>query len=371
MVCGFGALRLSPRGYGRGMALLGAAVVVLAPPHSWARISLSIPVRLLLGWWVLSYTWAPTAPSWSSPTWRTIPAVLALIAIAAIVPFARAAPALLTGCYVAMGWSLLALVLDPVAATTNHDHTVGWRGSFLHRNSMGMFLALVLPTIATLERRRAWKVAGLAVGLGMLIMSRSVTGLLTALVVAVVGAWLSKYRALEGRAAKAFATTTIAIAVVALVLTISFAPVILPLLGKDISLTGRTHVWHEVRNAVQASPLVGHGVGVWLERGRPPVTDIVRALGYFPFHSHNGLLELLLELGAVGAALYLAVVLETMVGAWRRFPQQPDVNRWTLLVGVAMVTMSISEPSVLGPWMALLVYAQTASRAAALRESGS
>ena len=366
-LCGFMAVDVNPRWYGRGIAILGAAVVMLAPQRAWARIPLSLPVRLLLAWWLLSYAWAPTAPAWISVTWETIPAVLALIAVGALVPIARAAPGLLTGCYVVMGWSLLALLMDPAAATTSPDQTIGLRGSFPHRNVMAMFLALALPTIAVLERRRVWKAGALAVGLGMLILSRSVTGLLTTLMVAGAGAWLWRYRALEGRPARVFATTTATAVAVALVLTVSCAPLLLPLLGKDSSLTGRTRIWRVLWSTVQASPLVGHGVGAWREYKRSPVIDIVRELGWYPSHAHNGPLQLLFLLGAVGAGLYAAVVLETFIGAWRRFPKQPDVNGWTLLVIVMMVTAGFSETPVLGPWLAVLVYTQTVSRAEALR----
>ena len=367
VVYGFAALDLGPRAYGREMAALGAAVALLAPRCAWRQVRIALSIRLLLGWWVLCYMWAPTPQSWTSVTWETIPAVLAVTAVAAIVPFERAIPGLLIGCYVAIGWSLLTLVIDPTTAITNPDFTTGVRGSFPHRNNLGIFLAFALPTIAALERRRAWRAGGLAAGVGMLILSRSVTGNLTALVVALAALWLQKFRALQGRAARTFAATTAAVAVIVPVLTVYGAPVIVPLLGKDLSLTGRTRVWRAVWHAVQGAPFVGYGVGAWREYKRPPVTDIVGEIWWYPHHAHNGLLELLLLLGGFGTLIYLAIVLETLVGAWRGRADHPDLSRWTLLVIVMMVAASISETPVLGPWLAILAFARTAARAAALR----
>ena len=61
----------------------------------------------------------------------------------------------------------------------------------------------------------------------------------------------------------------------------------------------------------------------------------------------------------VGAALYLAVVAQTVVRAWRGLRERPDVNGWALLVVAMMAVTSIAEPPVLGPWLAILAYAVT------------
>ena len=356
---GFGAFPLSPRRYGAAVALLGAAAVALALRRGPARGTLSIPLALVLGWWAASFAWATTTWAWTIATWRTVPAVVALMAMGAVVPAARAAPGLVIGCYVGIAWTALALVLDPSSATTNPDGAIGWRGRFAHRNGLGMFLALALPTIAMLERRRAARAIGLATGLGLLIMSRSLTALLTPVAVSAVGIWLGAYRARDGRPGAAFVATTIVLAGAALLAAVVLTPVIVPLLGKNLTLTGRTTTWAAIGRAVEVRPLTGYGVGVWLDTALPPVADIVRALSHDPHHTHNGLLELLFQLGAVGAALYLAVVLQTVVRAWRGLGESPDVSGWALLVVAMMAVTSITEPPVLGSWLAILAYAVT------------
>ena len=367
---GFGAIPLSPRRYGVAVALLGAAAVALALRRGPAPGVPSIPLLLFLAWWAASLAWAVSTWSWTIVTWRTVPAVVALMAVGAVVPAGRAVPGLVAGCYGAIAWTAVTLALDPSGATTNPDATTGWRGSFVHRNSLGMFLALALPTIAMLERRRAWRTIGLAAGVGLLIMSRSLTALVTTLCVSAFGLWLGAYRARDGRPRVAFVATTTTLAGVALIAAIALAASIMPILGKDPTLTGRTRMWTVIGRSVEARPLIGHGVGVWLNVTQPPVADIVRALSFMPHHSHNGLLELLFQLGAIGAALYLAVILQTVVRAWRGLRERPDVSGWALLVVVMMAVTSMTEPPVLGSWLAILAYAVTATSQTAPPDRG-
>jgi len=67
-------------------------------------------------------------------------------------------------------------------------------------------------------------------------------------------------------------------------------------LGRDDTLTGRTEVWAAVLPAVKSQPLLGYGFGSFWTDARREVYDIGTA--------HNGYLDILLELGAVGLAFY-------------------------------------------------------------------
>jgi exopolysaccharide production protein ExoQ len=72
-------------------------------------------------------------------------------------------------------------------------------------------------------------------------------------------------------------------------------------LGRDDTLTGRTQVWADVMPARELHPLLGYGYGSFW-------TDARRALYDIPT-SHNGYLDILLEMGEVGLVFFAAWLL--------------------------------------------------------------
>lgn len=69
------------------------------------------------------------------------------------------------------------------------------------------------------------------------------------------------------------------------------------MLGRDITLTGRTEVWAGILPARDHQPLLGYGFGSFWTDARRALYDIPTA--------HNGYLDVLLELGEVGLAFYM------------------------------------------------------------------
>ena len=80
------------------------------------------------------------------------------------------------------------------------------------------------------------------------------------------------------------------------------------LFGKSADLTGRSDIWEPLMVEIGKHWLLGIGYAAfWLGPGSPsqPILD---TLPWIPFQAHNGYLDVLNELGAVGAVLFLGLI---------------------------------------------------------------
>lgn len=95
--------------------------------------------------------------------------------------------------------------------------------------------------------------------------------------------------------------------------------VILRLLGRDPSLTGRADVWESVSALAEAKPLFGQGHVFWAidsaERDA-----IWTELGWAAPHAHNMFLDIKLQLGLIGviiAVIFLQSQYGGQLGSYR------------------------------------------------------
>ena len=86
------------------------------------------------------------------------------------------------------------------------------------------------------------------------------------------------------------------------------------IMGRDPTFTGRTFIWQECWKAITSSPIVGYGYKAFWATANGPADRISVNLGYNVPHAHNGILELGLDLGFVGIAIYLVSLAQTL---WR------------------------------------------------------
>lgn len=81
------------------------------------------------------------------------------------------------------------------------------------------------------------------------------------------------------------------------------------LFGKSADLTGRADIWDLLYREIEKHWLFGIGYGAfWLGPGSPsqPILD---ALPWVPLQAHNGYLDVLNELGAIGGVLFIGFVM--------------------------------------------------------------
>jgi exopolysaccharide production protein ExoQ len=82
--------------------------------------------------------------------------------------------------------------------------------------------------------------------------------------------------------------------------------------GKNATLTGRTFLWQEAINSGMKAPILGHGYAAFWVEGQPKAEQLWMKFGVTTkvgFHFHNVFLEVFVELGALGVAIIVFIML--------------------------------------------------------------
>lgn len=187
-----------------------------------------------------------------------------------------------------------------------------WYGIYLHKNTLGRLMALstiVYLVLWLTSKARPAYLVGLALSLVLLLGSRSVTAWLTFVTLLCIYPLYEAFRKSYVRGGLALGVVASGVAWVAIWTYSNYAEV-MRFLGRDTSLTGRTSIWEASWYMIGERPWLGFGYsGFWTGR-MGPCRYIWNMIGWPAPHSHNGILDIWLELGLIGVVLIsLAVVI--------------------------------------------------------------
>lgn len=255
--------------------------------------------------------------------------------------------------FVAAAASVAAAILMPSFGIMGGYHEGEWCGIYSHKNVLGqvacvgLVCALVVgwttPRIAT----RWLCIAAIGLEIFVLVMTRSQTAMVTCAVG--VGlfpvTWLLRQRGPWGLAALLLLVLGGGAVVVGMG---SNQDVVLQLLGRDVTLTGRMQLWEDVMRAIGQRPWLGYGYGVfWQAEATQPVL-VFSQWGNPIAYSHNGGLEVLLDLGAAGLSAFLVGYATSVVRAVRRAVSEPSIfGRWPLVYLSVFLLFNLTEASIL------------------------
>jgi O-antigen ligase len=245
-------------------------------------------------------------------------------------------------CLATAAASLALLVLAPSYAIMND---VDFQGVFPHKNFLGQ--AMVIGALASLHcirsnRRRGLNLIFLLVFVGTAFASKSATSWATILVFISVSVIAALLRGRRGpRLIGVFLSIVLVIGLVIFYVDPDF---FLEIAGKDRTLTGRTEIWDFVIACIWMKPMLGWGYFGFWTMGNPSAIVIADAMHWWVTQSHNGLLEMLLNIGAVGTAIFLVMFFRTLVLGVRclRGPSA-SLGLSTILSCLGIVLIGISE----------------------------
>lgn len=222
-------------------------------------------------------------------------------------------------------------------------------------------LALITAVICAMEGaiRRLDALITVIMSSAVLLLTMSATITVSLLYLAVVAVMALTIRALPERKKKALSWSALAVSAALGVVIMKYRELIFAMMDRSSDMTNRTVVWKAVIETAEPRP-EGWGYVSYWPVWESPYRELMEASGRITAHAHNALLDVWLQLGFIGAAIFIGILFLTFGSSWRLIERARRGDTfiplgWALLT-VALVLESLTESRLLveGHWFLLV-----------------
>jgi O-antigen ligase len=229
---------------------------------------------------------------------------------------------------------------------------VAWTGLFTDRTSTGKCLVFLLsPAIIFRRRSRNWQHLIYIVLLSFLVFMAHAA---TARVISILYVGLMGSIRLSSRFGRRSSLVIVGIfclvGALALCIGILFLPHVLGALGRNATLSGRTEIWSLVLGSISKRPLLGYGFYAFWQGLKGESANLIVGAHWVFGYAHNGILEICLQLGLLGTALFFVTLFQAIKNAWfcLRNGCPPGVEWYIGLIALTIL-YNVDESTVLWP----------------------
>ncbi len=218
-----------------------------------------------------------------------------------------------------MAISILLIFKFPSVGTMDFQPYYGaWRGTFWHRNYLGSFMSfasVVFLFNLFFRQRKTWprfifNLAGFVASIGLVFGSRSGAGILTlALLIALV-LLIFIWTRLKSHLKKWHYIVFSIVCLGLIIVVLTNLDFVFGLVGRNTSLTGRIPLWNLLfKNFISDRLFLGHGYGaIWVFEPFRVGLQTQLSWGYPVLIGDNGLIDILLHLGLIGAVMVVFIL---------------------------------------------------------------
>lgn len=204
--------------------------------------------------------------------------------------------------------SLLMVIVIPTYGTMSYGiHAGSWRGIYTHKNWLGRVMTIsgiVFLILAMDEKHQRWRYwIGLGCSFGLLVLSKSSGAILNCVTIFSIIPIYSVFR-WRSLIMMPMITGIIIMSSSFLLWFNENSTALLGSIGKDATLTGRTDMWPYMIDMIAKQPWLGYGYnGFWHDWDSPGAVVWYAAKWTAP-NAHNGVIDLLLQLGLLGTMVF-------------------------------------------------------------------
>jgi exopolysaccharide production protein ExoQ len=206
---------------------------------------------------------------------------------------------------------VFALALPQYGLDRMGGHATAWKGIFSAKNYLGdmavFFLTMAVAYRGRTSFLRFVRASQIVFCLVAIAFSQAATAyLLTAIYVAylVIMRTLHRFRKKDYFVLCILLLGALSVAIVMMVAT---PDLLLSVLGKDSTLTGRTGIWSAAIDSISRRPLFGYGYQAFWLGLEGESYRVILAVSWLLAQAQNGFLDVTLEMGAAGLAVVLLV----------------------------------------------------------------
>jgi exopolysaccharide production protein ExoQ len=256
------------------------------------------------------------------------------------------------------------IVLPKYGIMSMPPHIGAWRGVYIHKQNLGTQMSLMSAFFLILLKSEFWRekkglaLLGVVLSIFLVLASKSSTGLIS---VALLATCIHIFQWRRFRPdILAFIVITAILSIGSIVIyLVDNAAAIVGVLGKDLTLSGRDQLWGAILQMVNQRPLLGYGYeAFWYVTGQSSRPDLIwNMIGWDAPHAHNGLLEILLGLGWVGAGLFLITFINNIWRSLQRIALNPSATSYcSMIFLIYIVLTNITEKNFFGSNLTWILY---------------
>jgi exopolysaccharide production protein ExoQ len=259
----------------------------------------------------------------------------------------------LTGAAVSVLCVIFVVALPQYGISYRDPRSPGaWVGIFPARTGVAQVLTFLLtPALILRDSRRHWRqLAYVLLVVFLILMSRPVTALILMCLYAGSVAWLYLLRITKRRTAWSIGFAVISVLMLLVILVVPQMPLLFGLFGRDATISGRTVIWQGLLESFAKRPLLGYGYSAFWQGLNGESAKAILGAHWIFAYAHNGLLEIMLQVGLVGLIIFFITLIKAFKDGWfcLAHGQTPGVE-WC--VGLLLLTCmyNIDEETLLFP----------------------